>query len=1013
MASISANGSNGHHKFTLNVNETTVSGSADNYSIVTFSLVLSAVQNGYDWNYSSTVPVTYTIKINGTTYTGNIMSYNGSSTVTIKSGTQNIPHNDDGTKTITYSFSISSISGSYLPGSASASGNLALTTIPRYTSITSFSISKRNETSVTFNWGTADTIDYVWYSTDNGSSWTGYNVADGTSGNFNVGSLSANTTYKCKLRVRRKDSQLTTDSSTVSQTTYSSPTQSLSSKTETRITISWSCDDTVDYVSYSIDGGTTFVDFGSVNAKTGSYTITGLTANTTYKIKTRLRRKTTQLSSNTSSLSVATYKVPTQSLKSKTETSITMNWSCDSTVSKVEYSTNGGTSWSTATSNANATSGSYTISGLSANTSYSIKTRLTRSTTSTNYSTTATSVTTYQYPYVSAVGTGTLTIGNSQTLTLYNPLGRSCTVYMKQTNTSGTTLYSKSGVTGTSLTFTPTASNLYASIPSATSGNAIYYCIYSNQTVSTKSGTYKIKGTETPTFSNFTYKDSNTTVTNVTGNNQIMVKGLSTVQVTISSANKMVAQNSSTGKNYSINMSDLNASVNYSTSDIVKELGTINESGTKSLSVIAYDSRGLKQSVYKDVTVYNYSKPVINTIIERLNNFENETTIKVNGTYTRLTINNTDKNTITTVRYRYRQTGGSWSSWNTFTTTVTAGRFTCTDVLLSLDNTKSFEFQIQATDTLSQSTTNTVNLDKGQAIFFISTNNETCYINGYEVLTENGGTLINKLIYSSDGLYSPHASGIYFNQYGNIVTKQVLSSGNWSINNDGNSVLKLNWSNNRLDLLGNIQMNSLTAGESKGVWLYNNLHNISFQSNTSGYAGLYDNQNSKWLINSSTAGVVTVDGGTISINGDTITSKAIVGNHFLEAKPSTATTLTTTASKIALGTIQNENDSAGILSLSGGGILCGRAGTVMVSACAYFSGLTAEDNVTIYIYKNSSSETQTLLKQNRTTYYVNITPRYINVSAGDIIYLYGVNGSGARGTSSTNINTRLTVEYVK
>lgn len=133
---ISANGSKGHHKFTLTVTENSTS-TTNNTSSVSWSLVLSPIVKNYDWNYSNTVPVTYSIVFNGTTYSGNIMSYDGTSTVTVKSGSATITHNADGNKSISYSFSVSSISASYLPGSASASGSMALTYIPRAATITS------------------------------------------------------------------------------------------------------------------------------------------------------------------------------------------------------------------------------------------------------------------------------------------------------------------------------------------------------------------------------------------------------------------------------------------------------------------------------------------------------------------------------------------------------------------------------------------------------------------------------------------------------------------------------------------------------------------------------------------------------------------------------------------------------------------------------------------------------------------------------------------------------------
>lgn len=134
MASISANGSRGHHRFTLNVNETGTS-TANNTSTVSYSFVLSPVQTGWDWNISG---VSYKITINGTSFTGTIPSYNGSSTVTLKSGSMTIGHNTDGSKNIGFSFSVTDNAGkTYTPGSCSSSGNMNLTKILRQATITS------------------------------------------------------------------------------------------------------------------------------------------------------------------------------------------------------------------------------------------------------------------------------------------------------------------------------------------------------------------------------------------------------------------------------------------------------------------------------------------------------------------------------------------------------------------------------------------------------------------------------------------------------------------------------------------------------------------------------------------------------------------------------------------------------------------------------------------------------------------------------------------------------------
>ena len=136
MASCSGNGARGHHKFTLNVSESYVSGSSENYSDISWELVLSPIQNGWDWYYSSTVPVSWSVNIGGNSYTGNIMNYNGSSTVAVGSGSTRIYHNDDGSKSINFSFSVwDNVSANYFFFFFFFSDSMTLTKIARASEI--------------------------------------------------------------------------------------------------------------------------------------------------------------------------------------------------------------------------------------------------------------------------------------------------------------------------------------------------------------------------------------------------------------------------------------------------------------------------------------------------------------------------------------------------------------------------------------------------------------------------------------------------------------------------------------------------------------------------------------------------------------------------------------------------------------------------------------------------------------------------------------------------------------
>jgi hypothetical protein len=135
VASITGNGSKGHHKFILTVTQSSQN-VANNTSTVSYKFQIAPVQTSWNWEQWGAY-IKYSFKVNGTEYTGSIDSYDGYSTVTLKSGTQTVTHNSDGTKSISYSLSVTDTSGvSYTSGNASASGTLALSTIARATAPT-------------------------------------------------------------------------------------------------------------------------------------------------------------------------------------------------------------------------------------------------------------------------------------------------------------------------------------------------------------------------------------------------------------------------------------------------------------------------------------------------------------------------------------------------------------------------------------------------------------------------------------------------------------------------------------------------------------------------------------------------------------------------------------------------------------------------------------------------------------------------------------------------------------
>lgn len=187
---------------------------ANNTSVVTANVVYYG--NGVSWsNYDCAVSLT----LDGTSYSGTSTFSTSTSRQVLMTKSKTVTHNSDGSKTV--SASASFVTGVSL-GTLTASASKTLTKIARYATV-SQTLSSKTETSVTIKWTSDSTIDYIWYSSNNGSSWTAKNVTDGKSGTYTISGLSPNTNYKIKTRVRRKDSQLTTDSSALSVTTYQYP----------------------------------------------------------------------------------------------------------------------------------------------------------------------------------------------------------------------------------------------------------------------------------------------------------------------------------------------------------------------------------------------------------------------------------------------------------------------------------------------------------------------------------------------------------------------------------------------------------------------------------------------------------------------------------------------------------------------------------------------------------------------------------------------------------------------
>lgn len=140
-----------------------------------------------------------------------------------------VDHNVDGTKTIAISARANGTAATWGPSASTsssddcvASANITLDTIPRGATI-SQSLGSKTETTLTINWSADDTVDKLWYSTDNGGTYTAVTIASSLSGSYMITGLTANTTYPIKTKVRRKSTQVVSESSALSVKTYNWP----------------------------------------------------------------------------------------------------------------------------------------------------------------------------------------------------------------------------------------------------------------------------------------------------------------------------------------------------------------------------------------------------------------------------------------------------------------------------------------------------------------------------------------------------------------------------------------------------------------------------------------------------------------------------------------------------------------------------------------------------------------------------------------------------------------------
>ena len=250
-----------------------------------------------------------------------------------------------------------------------------------------------------------------------------------------------------------------------------------------------------------------------------------------------------------------------------------------------------------------------------------------------------------------------------------------------------------------------------------------------------------------PTFTDFTYFDSNATTKAITGNDQIFIQGQSRLSVKIAKEKKAEAKKYATMTKYLASAFGVSITKNYSaTSDIQIDIGAVNASTNQVVSVSAIDSREFSTTKTKNITVIPYSRPVLNVSAGRKGNFENETIAKISGNITSLKIGNAEKNGVLSLKCRTKSSMDSnfGPAQNVPFTIGSDMILRVPDFHIALDNTLKHTLEFEVADKLS-SVKVYVEIDVGIPIFRISTKTKKLYNNEERVLTERDAIPANKI----------------------------------------------------------------------------------------------------------------------------------------------------------------------------------------------------------------------------------------------------------------------------
>ena len=319
------------------------------------------------------------------------------------------------------------------------------------------------------------------------------------------------------------------------------------------------------------------------------------------------------------------------------------------------------------------------------------------------------------------------------TITIHMNRASSSFTHTVKFNYGSTSVTVATGVTNNCTFNTSTiADALYALIPNATSySKTISVTTYNGSTeIGTKTCPYTAKAVPanvTPTFS-ASYKDTNSTVTAITGNNQQIVRNQSTLRIGVTNLSAKKSATISTvtcalnGTTYTGTISGTSSTFN---------IGTVNIASNTTATIKVTDSRGYSASQNLTIQILDWVLPSAIITMQRQNNYYDPTTINVDGS-----ISSVDSKNTMAIKLRYKKVGTStWSSYVTMQDNVSQ--------TITMDNDFSWDVQVVISDRFG-STTYNLTLNRGLPLAYFDRLRNSVGFNtlpGYDKSVEIAGRL--------------------------------------------------------------------------------------------------------------------------------------------------------------------------------------------------------------------------------------------------------------------------------